>query len=112
MVKDGEIKMSKINGGLVLIDLSGKYDETNSKWVDGKASQKLKASKGVKGVIVYTDDGVYLCSFNKTEKTDKASKKYLELVTGVKSFKVYSDEVIYANSDEIEDILSGYTPIV
>lgn len=96
--------MSKINGGLALIDLSGKWVSASSKFVDDIAHAKVLVGKGKKLFVVYTDNGVYPCGCDGVEKTDGNSKKYYELVTGDKSFKVYADEVLFGDSDAIATI--------
>ena len=90
--------MSKINGGLVLIDLSGKWDSDNSQYVDTLAHKKVLNAKGKKIFAVYTDLGVYACSCDGEEKTDSDSHKFYELVTGDLSFKVYADKVLIGDS--------------
>ena len=96
--------MSKINGGLALIDLSGKYNTTSEKYVDAVAHEKVLKGKGKKLFVVYTDLGVYACGCDGVEKTDSNSKKYYELVCGDKSFKVYADEILFGDSDAIAEI--------
>lgn len=96
--------MSKINGGLALIDLSGKWVSASSKFVDDVAHAKVLKGMGKKLFVVYTDKGVYPCSCDGEEKTDSNSKKFYELVTGDQSFKVYADEVLFGDSVAIATI--------
>lgn len=97
--------MSKINGGLALIDLSGKWVSASSKFVDTIAHEKVLKGKGKKLFVVYTDLGCYACGCDGVEKTNAvSSKKYYELVCGDKSFKVYADEILFGDSDAIAEI--------